>query len=52
MVKINLGMNFTIFILFFGVAVIEAIQTKNWLKTGFWIALSLIFLFADNLKKK
>ena len=52
MVKINLGINFTIFILFFGVAVIEAIQTKNWLKVGFWAAISLVFLFADNSKKK
>ena len=52
MAKIKFGMNFAIFLLFFGVAVIEAIQTKNWLKVGFWIAISLVFLFADNLKKK
>jgi len=52
MVKLNLGMNFTIFILFFGVAVIEAIRTKNWLKVGFWMAISLVFLFADNFKKR
>jgi len=52
MAKIKLGANFAIFILFFGVAVIDAISTKNWLRTGFWIAISLVFLFADNLKKK
>ncbi|MEK6855310.1 MAG: hypothetical protein AABX73_03760 [Nanoarchaeota archaeon] len=52
MAKLKFGMNFTVFILFFGVAVVEAIQTKNWLKVGFWIAISLVFLFADNFKKK
>ncbi|MEK6741690.1 MAG: hypothetical protein AABX68_00700 [Nanoarchaeota archaeon] len=52
MEKIKLGTNFAIFILFFGVAVIEAIQTKNWLKVVFWFAISLVFLFADNFKKK
>ncbi len=52
MVKLRFGTNFAIFILFFGIALIEAIQTKNWLKVGFWIAISLVFLFADNMKKK
>jgi hypothetical protein len=52
MIKLKLGSNFAIFILFFGVAVIEAIQTKNWIKVGFWIAISLVFLLADNFKNK
>ena len=51
MIKIKFGTNFAVFVLFFGVAVIEAIQTKNWLKVGFWIAISLVFLFADNFSK-
>ena len=51
MMKIRFGANFAVFVLFFGVAVIEAIQTKNWLKVGFWIAISLVFLFADNFSK-
>ena len=52
MKKLKLGTNFAVFILFFGVAVIEAVQTKNWLKVGFWIAISLVFLFADNFNRK
>ena len=51
MVKIKFGTNFAVFVLFFGVAVIEAIQTKNWLKVGFWVAIALVFLFADNFSK-
>jgi len=50
--KLKLGTNFAVFVLFFGVGVIEAIQTKNWLKVAFWLAISLVFLFADNSKKK
>jgi hypothetical protein len=49
--KINLGANFTVFPLFFGVAVLEAFQTKNWLKAAFWIAIGLVFLLADNLRR-
>ena len=50
--KIRLGTNFTVFLLFFGVATLEAFQTRNWLKAIFWLAIGLVFLVADNLKKK
>src|SRR3989344_3809139 len=49
--EIKFGFNFAIFIFFFGIAAIEAIQTKNWLKVAFWLAISLVFLFADNFSK-
>jgi hypothetical protein len=51
MKKIKLGTNFTIFLLFFGVAMLETFQTRNWLKAVFWVAIGLVFLVADNLKK-
>jgi hypothetical protein len=44
--------NTAVFILFFGVAVVEAIQTKNWLKVVFWFAIGLVFLLGDLIKKK
>ena len=47
----KLGANFAIFILFFGVAAIEAVQTRNWLKAAFWLAIGAVFLVADNRKK-
>jgi hypothetical protein len=50
--KIKLGTNFTVFILFFGVALLEAFQTRNWLKSVFWLAIGVVFLLADNFKKK
>jgi hypothetical protein len=45
------GTNTAVFLLFFGVAVIEAIQTQNWLKVAFWVAISFVFLLADFKKK-
>lgn len=51
MKKIRLSTNFTIFLLFFGVGALEAFQTKNWPKVAFWIAIGIVFLLSDNLKK-
>jgi hypothetical protein len=44
--------NTAVFLLFFGVAAVEALQTRNWLKVGFWCAIGLVFLVADLKKKK
>lgn len=52
MKKIKLGTNFTVFLLFFGVALLEAYLTRNWIKTFVWIAIGAFFLVADNLKKR
>jgi hypothetical protein len=49
--KIKLSTNFTVFLLFFGVAALEAFQTSNWPMVLFWLAIGLVFLIADNLKK-
>ncbi len=51
MKNFRLGTNFTIFLLFFGVATLEALQTRNWLKALFWLAIGIVFLAADNLKR-
>jgi hypothetical protein len=41
---LKLGSGFTVFLLFFGVAILEAFQTHNWLKAVFWLAIGFIFL--------
>jgi len=46
--KLRLGANFTIFLLFFGVSALEALQTKNWLRAGFWLAIGFAFLYVDS----
>jgi hypothetical protein len=52
MKRLRLSTNFTVFLLFFGVALLEAIQSGNWIKAIFWVAIGLVFLYADNLKKE
>jgi len=51
MKRIHLGQGFVIFILFFGIALLDAIHQFDWLKTIFWLATGLVFIVADNLKK-
>ena len=46
----KLGANFAIFLLFFGMAALEAIQTRNWLKVLFWSAIGIVFLLGDKKK--
>ena len=51
MKKIKLDSGFVIFILFFGTAVIDAIQTHYWPRVIFWLVVGSIFIIADNMKK-
>lgn len=46
------GTNVAVFLLFFGVSVLEAIQTRNRLKALFWLAIGVVFLSADTLKRR
>ncbi len=38
---------FTIFILFFGISLLEAIRTVNWPRVGFWLLIGVFFLALD-----
>ncbi|MEK7615079.1 MAG: hypothetical protein AAB431_01690 [Patescibacteria group bacterium] len=42
----------TVFILFFGIALIEAFQKHNWLEAALFVALGLLSLRADFSKKE
>ena len=52
MKSFRLGTNFAVFVLFFGVATLEAFDSKNWIKALFWLAIGVVFLVADNFKSK
>jgi apolipoprotein N-acyltransferase len=52
MQRIRISTNFTVFLLFFGVALLEAIQSANWLRVAMWTGFGLLFLLADNLPWK
>jgi hypothetical protein len=43
--------SFTIFILFFGISLLEAVRTRNWINVTFWVGIGIVFLIADNLKE-
>jgi hypothetical protein len=45
--RIRFGTNFAVFLLFFGVATLEAFQTSNWIRVGFWVAIGCAFLYMD-----
>ena len=39
--------NLTIFLLFFGIALLDAIRGGHWLRVFFWSAVAAVFLLAD-----
>ncbi len=47
--KLKFGTNAVIFLLFFGVAALDAFQGRDWLRAGFWAAIGIVFLIADML---
>ena len=41
------GANMAIFLLFFGIATLDAIRFHAWLSVAFWVAVATVFLFVD-----
>jgi hypothetical protein len=52
MKRLKLRTSVTVFLLFFGISLLEAFRTRNWINVAFWIAIGIIFLIADNLKEE
>jgi len=44
--------NLTVFIIFFGIALIEAVQKQNWIEAALFLALGALSLRADFSKKQ
>ena len=44
--------NLAVFVIFFGIALIEAVQKQNWLEAGLFLALGVLSLRADFSKKQ
>lgn len=42
---------FTSFIIFFGVTTLDAITTRSWLRSIFWLAMGVTFFVVGNLRK-
>lgn len=52
MSSIKFGTGFAVFVLFFGVSLLEALQSGNWIKAAFWLAIGLVFFVGDNFHRK
>jgi len=47
---LKLPASFTVFLIFFGVSLLEAFRTRNWINVAFWIFIAIMFLIADGMK--
>ena len=39
--------NFAVFLLFFGIALLDALRGGNWLRIAFWLVIGSVFLWMD-----
>lgn len=47
----SLNSGIAIFILFFGISFLDALQSMNWLRAGFWLAIGTVFFVLDSRRK-
>lgn len=47
MKNLKFGANFAVFVLFFGLAALEAVRTQAWLWVALYAAVAALFLWAD-----
>ena len=45
--NLGLGTNAAVFFLFFGLALLDAVQSQAWIRVALWIACGVLFLWAD-----
>lgn len=50
--SLRFGTNVAVFLLFFGIALLDALQSSDWIRSAFWLAIGLVFLRADALKPR
>lgn len=42
----------TIFLLFFGVSLLDAFASGNWLRAGFWVVMGAAFWALDRMRRE
>lgn len=52
MQKLSTSTNVTIFLLFFGASVIDALVSHHWWRSAFWLAVGLVFLGASRFGRR
>lgn len=48
----SLSANMTVFIVFFGVSVLDAFVTRAWWRAAFWMVIAAVFLVADRIGRQ
>lgn len=46
-----LGNGFVVFVLFFGVAMLDAFRAGDWIGAAFWVAIGTAFLWMDRPRR-
>jgi len=52
MKNIRIGPGFTVFAVFFGIAVLESFASGNILWIAFWLLTGILFIISDNMKSR
>ncbi len=52
MKKFKLHTSFAVFLIFFGISVLEAFRTRDWIECAFWVGIGMMFLIAGNITKE
>lgn len=48
---INLGNGSAIFLMFFGVSLLDSVESSSWTNAVGWLAVAFVFLVADNYRR-
>lgn len=46
------GPGITVFVLFFGLALLDAFRAGDWLRAAFWVAIGAVFLWMDQPRRR
>lgn len=52
MQRLSTSANITVFLLFFGVSLFDALASHNWWRSAFWLAIGLVFLSASRFGRR
>ena len=50
--QLRLGSNVAVFLLFFGVSLLDALRWHQWLRSALWLALGLFALLVDSSRPR
>jgi hypothetical protein len=49
--NLRFGPGFAGFVLFFGVAMLDAFRSQDWARAGFWVLIGIVFVWMDQPRR-